>query len=145
MSETSKCCTCGYAWITGQDSYHSCVNELETTIKTLQQEKESLVRENDELKACAEELVYASKLSTNYPSGWDSHDSEHFMVINRLNAAVDQTPKQSLATHNAEVINRFAHEMGLYDSEYDDNEYIEVSRYSVKNYINQLREEGSNG
>jgi len=28
MSKLSKCCTCGYEWITGKDGSHSCVEHL---------------------------------------------------------------------------------------------------------------------
>lgn len=49
--------------------------------------------------------------------------------------------KASLVAHDAEVIERFARELGVFDPEYDDQEYIEVPRYTIKEYASQLRQQ----
>ena len=47
--------------------------------------------------------------------------------------------KAKLQSVKADAVKSFGHEIGLYDSEYDDQEYIEVSRNSIRDHIEQLR------
>lgn len=46
--------------------------------------------------------------------------------------------KESLRAIKAESAREFCQEIGLFNSEYDDQEYIEVSRHSLREYLNAL-------
>ena len=48
---------------------------------------------------------------------------------------------QHMARHDAAVLERFARDLGVFDPEYDDQGYIEVPRYAIKDYINKLRQQ----
>ncbi len=39
---TSKCCTCGYEWLTGTDGSHSCSSVMVKTIETLKDKAHKL-------------------------------------------------------------------------------------------------------
>ncbi|GAB0151792.1 hypothetical protein [Marinobacterium sp. BA1] len=58
-------------------------------------------------------------------------------------AVLKRKSEHSLAQHDAEVIEQFARELGVFDPEYDDQEYIEVPRYTIKDYANQLRQQAN--
>lgn len=49
--------------------------------------------------------------------------------------------RAALMRKQAEAVRVFAESIGLYDTGYDDQGYIEVSRYSVKEEIERLRDE----
>jgi len=50
---------------------------------------------------------------------------------------------QHMADHDASVIERFANDLGVFGSEYDDQGYIEVPRYAIKDYIRQLSQQAN--
>lgn len=59
------------------------------------------------------------------------------IAIETLQKQLDEL-KASIPKIKADAVRDYGRTIGLYDSEYDDQEYIEVSRYSVKEYANQL-------
>lgn len=62
-------------------------------------------------------------------------------ILQDVNTSDYRFSVEQLAAHDAEVIERFARELGVFDSEYDDQGYIEVPRYAIKEYANQLRQQ----
>lgn len=54
---------------------------------------------------------------------------------------LNQSPAASLAEVRAQAVQEFAQELGVFDPEYDDQGYIEVPRYAIKKYIDQIRQE----
>ncbi|WP_372833083.1 hypothetical protein [Pontibacterium sp.] len=52
-----------------------------------------------------------------------------------------ESPAASLAEIQAQAVNSFAQEVGVFDAEYDDQEYVEIPRYKVREYIEQIRQQ----
>ena len=88
-----------------------------------------VVVENNELKAQVDALKNGV-----------THFNKSHGDLNQLLAAYVKTPAQCLQGVKADAVKAFGHDIGLYGSEYDDQEYIEVSRYSLRDHIEQLHE-----
>jgi len=61
----------------------------------------------------------------------------------RRNAARDciQKMKAESLRKQAEAVEKFGQEIGVFDSEYDDQEYVEIPRREVKAYAQRLRQQ----
>ena len=92
-----------------------------------------LINENNELKV----LVGCHRNALRKIADLDSvrQDESDWMAEEALAAL----PKPCLQSVKADAVKSFGHKIGLYDSEYDDQEYIEVSRDSIRDHIEQLR------
>ena len=51
--------------------------------------------------------------------------------------------KPAILRKQAEAVEEFGREIGLFDSEYDDQEYIEIPRREVNGYANLLRQQAT--
>ena len=54
---------------------------------------------------------------------------------------LNESPAASLAEIQASAVNGFAQEVGVFDPGYDDQEYVEIPRYKVREYIESLRQQ----
>lgn len=106
----------------------------------LAEQHNAVVEENNALKAQSVELkAFINMQSDNC---FDKIERGGVIIRPKVDAhnAIHKAPKQCLADVRAKAVKAFGHQIGLYDSEYDDQEYIEVSRGSLRDHIEQLRD-----
>jgi aminoglycoside N3'-acetyltransferase len=51
--------------------------------------------------------------------------------------------QQHLAEIRAEAVLKFAEDIGVFSSEYDDQGYVEVAKWRVKEYVEEVRQGGA--
>ena len=90
-----------------------------------------------ELKSMVDILQRAARQTDNQFRIHAKLDSDTKTI---LSCALNKTPAQCLQSVKADAVKAFGHEIGLYGSEYDDQEYIEVCRGSIKEHIERMYE-----
>jgi len=116
------------------NSYDDNQAEIAALTIDLRKSKEfncGLADEVNGLKAQVELLKRAAEL---YHVGYKSSE------LDEANSIIIMSPRQCLASVKADAVKSFGRDIGLYDSEYDDQEYIEITRHSVSEYIDKIRE-----
>lgn len=58
-----------------------------------------------------------------------------------LKSVIKESPIASVAEIQGQAVNEFAQEVGVFDPEYDDQEYVEIPRYKVREYIESMRQQ----
>jgi uncharacterized protein YlxW (UPF0749 family) len=107
----------------------------------LREERDQLKAQVNGMKQAIDDLVRNSEGVAGLHQNGDVAPWDELLTGGRFDewlCVLDDTPQQCLATHDAVVIERFARKLGVFDPEYDDQEYIEVPRYAIKDYANQL-------
>jgi hypothetical protein len=114
-------------------------------VEQLQGSLKTQYKEIDELRAMVND--FRESLSKNQEwvrcgiggnCGGYPQDHKDYIAITEL---LNKTPAQCVASVKADAVKSFGVEIGLYNSEYDDQEFIEVSRHSLREHIDNLRGE----
>jgi hypothetical protein len=96
------------------------VSRLKTERNSALEEVEQLKAQNARIRSVIGRII---RLDIDWP--------EFEQVLNESMA-------QSLAEIQAQAVRKFGEEIGLFDSAYDDQEYIEVSRAALREHIDNL-------
>lgn len=64
-----------------------------------------------------------------------------FNQYKNLKLVIKESPIASVAEIQALAVNEFAQEVGVFDPEYDDQEYVEIPRYKILEYIESIRKQ----
>jgi hypothetical protein len=120
--------------INAYDSNQLEIAELKIDLRKSKEFNFGLAQENHELKAMVNTL---REHTSRYMYRVEARGREPITSIVKL---LKKTPAQSLQIVKADAVKAFGNEIGLYDSQYDDQEYIEVSRYSIKEHIERMQE-----
>lgn len=79
-----------------------------------------------------------------YEMSVDDYPSiEHVRMRERLYSAAFLNADKHLAEIRAEAVLKFAEDIGVFSSEYDDQGYVEVAKWRVKEYAAKVRQGGA--
>lgn len=79
-----------------------------------------------------------------YEMSVDDYPSiEHVRMRERLYSAAFLNADRHLAEIRAEAVLKFAEDIGVFSSEYDDQGYVEVAKWRVKEYAAKVRQGGA--
>ncbi|WP_375058368.1 hypothetical protein [Zobellella sp. DQSA1] len=93
----------------------------------------------DDPEQCSVE--YLANLLVEHVAKGDPVDVANLAMMLHQRGADSEVLASSLAEVQAKSVQKFAQEIGVFDPEYDDQGYIEVPRYAIKEYINRIRQE----
>lgn len=65
--------------------------------------------------------------------------AEKSLLYAKYRQSCEQNLDSLLLRKQAEAVERFGQEIGVFDAEYDDQEYVEIPRREVKGYAQRLR------
>jgi len=125
------------------------IAQLKALLNLSEAKHDRLVDENNELKSQVElikslhdsaqfdiESLFRQQ-PQNFEDGSYLIDGESCFELGK---AIHLTPRQCLANVKADAVKSFGRDIGLYDTAYDDQEYIEITRHSVSEYIDKIQE-----
>lgn len=108
-------------------------------------ELEGLKAERDALAAQAKALKDLAEFWINQAKPYQPSEQEYktWLSLGYESKALRSTPQQCLAEIRAEAVLKFAEDIGVFSSEYDDQGYVEVAKWRVKEYAAKVRQGGA--
>lgn len=122
-------------------------DKSEFEVKELEQKIERLKTERDQLAASNARLAYhlegyLESIDLINQEMIDSNGCPTAVSTKEGYDVIYSSPQQSLAEIQARAVECFAQEIGVFDRTYDDQEYVEIPRHKIREYIESIRRDG---
>ncbi len=111
-----------------------------------QQQYDELKAERDALAASIAALHRLHSDLTNADMVLDDGEHSGYLITNEQIDEMEHLlnePQQCLAEIRAESVLKFAEDIGVFSREYDDQGYVEVAKWRVKEYAEEVRQGGA--